>query len=62
MALGLGDEIGVLKEGLIANIAVIPFNGSASSVSEAIVQHSRPVTMLMIQGKRVFSGIDSIVD
>ena len=61
-ALGLGDEIGVLKEGLIANIAVIPFNDSASSVSEAIVQHSRPVTMLMIQGKRVFSGIDSIVD
>jgi cytosine/adenosine deaminase-related metal-dependent hydrolase len=61
-ALGLGDEIGVLKEGLIANMAVIPYNDSVLSVPEAIVHHRRPVAMLMIQGKRVFSGIDSIAD
>jgi cytosine/adenosine deaminase-related metal-dependent hydrolase len=61
-ALGLEDEIGLLKEGLIANMAVIPYSDSVSSVPEAIVQHSRPVAMLMIEGKCAFSGIDSIVD
>ena len=61
-ALGLGDEIGLLKEGLIANMAVIPYSDSVLSVPEAIVQHSRPVAMLMIEGKCAFSGIDSIVD
>jgi predicted amidohydrolase YtcJ len=61
-ALGLGGEIGVLKEGFIANMAVIPYRDSMSSVPEAIVQHSCPVAMLIIEGKRVFSGTDSIVD
>ena len=61
-ALGLGGEIGVLKEGFIANMAVIPHRDSMSSVPEAIVQHSCAVAMLIIEGKRVFSGIDSIVD
>jgi len=43
-------------------MAVIPYNDSVLSVPEAIVHYRRPVAMLMIQGKRVFSGIDSIVD
>jgi len=57
-ALGLRDEVGVLKKGFIANMAVIPYSDSVSSAPEAIVQHSRPVAMLIIQGKRAFSGTD----
>ena len=62
VALGLGNEVGVLKEGFIANMAVIPYSDIVSNVPEAIVQHDCPVGMLMIEGKRVFSRIDSIVD
>ena len=62
VALGLGNEVGVLKEGFIANMAVIPYSDIVSNVPEAIVQHDCPVGMLMIEGKRVFSRKDSIVD
>ena len=62
VALGLGNEVGVLKEGFIANMAVIPYSDIVSNVPEAIVQHDCPVGMLMIEGKRVFTRKDSIVD
>jgi hypothetical protein len=46
----------------MANMTMIPFNGTLSEVPEMILHHSGSVEMLMIAGRRAFSRGDSIVD
>ena len=61
-AMRLGNEIGQIRDGFMANMAMIPFNGALSEVPEMILHHRGPVEALMIAGRRAFSMNDSIVD
>ena len=61
-AMRLGNEIGQIRDGLKANMAMIPLDGTLSEVPEMILHHKGPVKMLMVAGRRAFSMDDSIVD
>ncbi|MEE2942467.1 MAG: amidohydrolase family protein [Verrucomicrobiota bacterium] len=61
-AMRLESEIGQIKEGFMANMTMIPFDGSLSEVPEMILHHQGPVEMLMIAGRRAFSRAGSVVD
>ena len=61
-AMRLGNEIGQIRDGFKANMAMIPFSGTLSEVPEMILRHRGPVEMLMLAGRRAFSMDDSIVD
>ncbi len=61
-AMRLGNEIGQIRDGLKANMAMIPLVGTLSEVPEMILHHKGPVKMLMVAGRRAFSMDDSIVD
>ena len=62
IALGLEGALGQLQEGALANIAVIPLSSPMADVSDIILNHRGPVGSLMIAGKRVFSGQNSIAN
>ena len=61
-AMRLENELGQIKDGFMANMTMIPFDGTLSEVPEMILQHRGPVEMLMIAGRRAFSKVGSIVD
>ena len=61
-AMRLENELGEIRDGFMANMTMIPFNGTLSEVPEMILHHSGSVEMLMIAGRRAFSRGDSIVD
>ena len=61
-AMRLGNEIGQIRDGFKANMAMVPFSGTLSEVPEMILRHRGPVEMLMLAGRRAFSMDDSIVD
>ncbi len=61
-AMRLGNEIGQIRDGFKADMAMIPLDGTLSQVPEMILHHRGPVKMLMLAGRRVFSMDDSIVD
>ncbi len=61
-AMRLGNEIGQIRDGLKANMAMIPLDGTLSEVPEMILHHRGSVKMLMVAGRRAFSMDDSIVD
>ena len=61
-AMRLENELGQIRDGFMANMTMIPFNGTLSEVPEMILHHSGSVEMLMIAGRRAFSRGDSIVD
>lgn len=61
-AMRFENELGQIKDGFMANMTMIPFDGTLSEVPEMILQHRGPVEMLMIAGRRAFSKVGSIVD
>jgi len=61
-AMRLGNEIGQIRDGFNADMAMIPLDGTLSEVPEMILHHKGPVKMLMVAGRRAFSMDDSIVD
>ena len=61
-AIRLENELGQIRDGFMANMTMIPFNGTLSEVPEMILQHRGPVEMLMIAGRRAFSKPGSIVE
>ncbi len=62
IALGLQNVLGQLEGGSLANLGVIPLPNPLADVSEAILDHPGPVGSLLIAGKRVFSGRNSIAN
>ena len=60
-AMRLENELGQIKDGFMANMTMIPFDGTLSEVPVMILQHRGPVVMLMIAGRRAFSKVGSIV-
>lgn len=52
-ALGRGGELGELREGAAADLAMVPFSGTPGQVLESIVHHAGPVTGLMVAGRWV---------
>jgi cytosine/adenosine deaminase-related metal-dependent hydrolase len=54
-AMRLGSELGQVRDGFKANLAMIPFSGTLSEVPEMILHHNGSVDMLMVAGRRAFS-------
>jgi aminodeoxyfutalosine deaminase len=50
-ALKRGGDIGVLRQGFLADVIVVPFSGSAETVEEALVHFEGPVRGAMIAGQ-----------
>ncbi len=53
-ALFLSDQLGRLEPGYLADVIAIPFAGSLSKATEAIVFHEGPVKLSLIDGKQVY--------
>jgi len=62
VALGLEGLLGQLREDAMANLAIIPLTNPLATISDLIVNHSGPVGSMIIAGKRVFSGENSIAN
>ena len=50
-ALGMAGRIGEISRGAYADLIAVPFRGTLSDVSDAILNHSGPVAASMIDGK-----------
>ena len=50
-ALGLKSVVGELKSGALADLLVIPYGGSVSTVEEALIHHRGSVSATMIGGR-----------
>jgi imidazolonepropionase-like amidohydrolase len=50
-ALGLKSVVGELNSGALADLLVIPYGGSVSTVEEALIHHRGSVSATMIGGR-----------